>query len=41
MAILPELRQLLRERAQKVVAEMPPLTQEQIVRLRVLIGGGR
>jgi hypothetical protein len=41
MALTPELRQLLREKAQKVVTEMPPLTQEQIARLRVLMGGGR
>lgn len=41
MAITPELRQLLREKAQKVVVEMPPLTQDQVARLRVLLGGGR
>ncbi len=41
MALTPELRQLLREKAQKRAAEMPPLTSEQIARLRVLLGGGR
>lgn len=41
MPMSPELRQLLREKAQKTVADMPPLTQEQIARLRVLMGGGR
>lgn len=41
MPISPELRQQLREKARVVAEKMPPFTQEQVTRLRVLLGGGR
>jgi hypothetical protein len=41
MALTPELRQQLREKAQKVAVDMPPLTPPQIARLRVLLRGTR
>ncbi len=37
----PEMRQLLREKAQKVAADMPPLTPHQIAQLRNLLRGTR
>ena len=41
MPVSPELKALLREKAQKKAEELPPLTQEQIARLRILLRGGR
>jgi hypothetical protein len=37
----PEMKQMLREKAQRVAAEMPPLTPPQIARLRELLRGTR